>query len=280
MVKVLGQISTSHIPAIGGAIAKGVQQEPYWKPYFDGFNKVHEWLKTNKPDVIVVVSNDHGLNFFLDKMPTFAIGAAPEYISADEGWGIPTIPPVEGDVDLSWHIIEGVIADEFDVVTCQEMLIDHAITNPLLCLFPGQQPPPVKIVPVSINTVQHPIPSAKRCLALGRSIGKAIASYGKDLNILVVSTGGLSHQLEGDRAGFINPEFDAECLNALVNNPDALTKYTTEEIVELSGSQGTEVLNWIVGRGIIGGAAKEVHRAYHIPISNTASATQVLEPVA
>lgn len=280
MVKVLGQISTSHVPAIGGAIARGAQQEPYWKPYFDGFNKVHEWLAEHKPEIFVVVSNDHGLNFFLDKMPTFAVGAAPIYTSADEGWGIPTVAPVEGDVELSWHIINHLVKDEFDVVTCQEMLIDHAITNPLKCLYPDQEPPPVKIVPISINTVQYPMPSAKRALALGRSIGQAIANYDKDVKIAVLSTGGLSHQLEGERAGYINPEFDAECLNALVETPDALTKYSIEDLVEKSGSQGVEILNWLVGRGILQGKIKETHRQYHIPISNTASATQILEPVA
>lgn len=279
MPKILGQISTSHIPAIGNAIAKNLQNEPYWKPFFDGFHKVHEWLETNTPDTVIIISNDHGLNFFLDKMPTFAIGAAHEYCSADEGWGLHTIKPVLGNIDLSWHIIEQVVADEFDIVTCQEMLIDHAITNPIQLLWPNQQPPPVKIVPVSINTVQHPIPSAKRCLALGKSIGRALANYPQDEKILILSTGGLSHQLEGERAGHINPEFDKECLNSIINNPEDLTKYSSNELVELSGSQGVEILNWIVGRGIIDGKTREIHRNYHIPISNTAAATQILEPV-
>lgn len=278
MPKILGQISTSHVPAIGNAIAKNMQNEPYWKPFFDGYHKVHSWLENNKPDTVIIVSNDHGLNFFLDKMPTFSVGAAHEYKSADEGWGLHPIPPVQGNIDLSWHIIENLVADEFDITTCQEMLIDHAITNPIQLLWPNQLPPPIKIVPISINTVQHPIPSAKRCLALGRAIGRALAKYQSDEKILVLSTGGLSHQLEGSRAGFINPEFDKECLNAMVNNPEDLTKYSSKDLVELSGSQGVEILNWIIGRGIIEGKAREIHRNYHIPISNTAGAVQILEP--
>jgi protocatechuate 4,5-dioxygenase beta chain len=266
----------SHVPAIGGAIARGVQHDPYWKPFFDGFVPAREWLAQQRPDIAVVVYNDHGLNFFLDKMPTFAIGAAPSYGSADEGWGIPTIDPVPGDPELSWSIIEGAVADEFDVTSCQEMLIDHAVTIPLQLLWPDRAPP-VRIVPVSINTVQHPLPSARRCLKFGQSIGRAIAAYPAHLRVVVVASGGLSHQLDGERAGMINPGFDELCLNALVNEPSRLTGYSNHQLVELAGTQGVEILNWVVGRGILGGRATEVHRNYHIPISNTASALQVLE---
>jgi protocatechuate 4,5-dioxygenase beta chain len=276
MSKIIGSVSTSHVPAIGNAIAKNLQQDPYWKPFFDGFIPAREWLAKNPPDVVVIVYNDHGLNFFLDKMPTFAIGAASSYCSEDEGWGIPTVPPLEGDADLSWAIIEGVVKDEFDVTTCQEMLVDHAVTIPLQLLWP-EGPPPVKIVPIAVNTVQHPLPSAARCLKFGQSIGRAIAADAADLKILVISSGGLSHQLEGERAGFINPEFDDLCLNSLINTPERLTGYSTREIVELAGSQGAEILNWILGRGILGGNAREILRNYHIPISNTASAVQLLE---
>jgi protocatechuate 4,5-dioxygenase beta chain len=277
MARIIGSVSTSHVPAIGSAIFKRLQQEPYWKPFFDGFPPVRQWLARVQPDVAVVVYNDHGLNFFLDKMPTFAIGAAPSYSSADEGWGIPTIPPVPGDQDLSWAIIDHVIPAGFDLTTCQEMLIDHAVTIPLQLLWP-EGPPPVKIVPISINTVQHPLPSAQRCLALGQAIGQAIEQHPSDLKVLVLSTGGLSHQLDGERAGFINPDFDALCLDSIVNNPERLTRFSSSELIELSGTQGVEILNWIVGRGILGSKAHETHRNYHVPISNTASAVQVLEP--
>ena len=277
MSKITGSVATSHIPGIGNAIAKNLQQAPYWKPFFDGFIPAREWLARNTPDVVVVVYNDHGLNFFLDKMPTFAIGAAHLYASEDEGWGIPTVPPLKGDPALSWAIIEGVVQDEFDVTTCQEMLVDHAVTIPLQLLWP-EGPPPVRIVPIAVNTVQHPLPSPARCLKFGQSIGRAIEAYAPALRVLVVSSGGLSHQLEGERAGFINPQFDALCLNSLINEPEKLTGYTTLEIVEKAGSQGAEILNWIAGRGIVQGETREVLRNYHIPISNTASALQILEP--
>ena len=177
MAEIMGCVTTSHVPAIGRAIEKGLQEEPYWKSFFDGFKPVHEWLGRAKPDVVVVVYNDHGLNFFLDKLPTFAIGAAPEYASADEGWNIPTVPPFTGDPDLSWHIINSLVAADFDITTCQEMVVDHAVCNPMALLWPGGGPWPVKIVPVEVNTVQFPLPSAARCYRLGEAIGRAVASY-------------------------------------------------------------------------------------------------------
>ena len=159
MAKIVGAITTSHVPAIGGAIHKGLQEEPYWKPFFDGFPPIREWLNKVKPDVAIVVSNDHGLNFFLDKMPTFAIGVAPEYQNADEGWGIPVLPPFPGDEDLSWHIAESLIGEEFDMVTCQEMKVDHSFTLPLALLYPEQNWP-VRTIPINVNTVLFPTPSA------------------------------------------------------------------------------------------------------------------------
>jgi protocatechuate 4,5-dioxygenase beta chain len=275
MANLLGQISTSHVPAIGSAIARGLQKDPYWSPFFDAFTTVRHWIGRNRPDAVVVVYNDHGLNFFLDKLPTFAVGAAPSYISADEGWGLPTIPAVPGHLDLSWQIIEGVVADEFDITTCQEMKIDHAVTVPLQLLWPEGNPP--AIVPIAVNTVQLPLPSARRCLKFGEAIGRAIAAATFDANVLVLATGGLSHQLDGERAGFLNPEFDALCLDAIANDPARLAGYSTRELVELSGTQGVEILNWITGRGILGAKAREIFRNYHIPISNTASAVQILQ---
>jgi protocatechuate 4,5-dioxygenase beta chain len=184
MARIIGAITTSHVPAIGGAIARKVQHEPYWKPFFDGFIPVREWLAQARPDIVVMLYNDHGLNFFLDKMPTFSVGAAPEYRNADEGWGIPTLPPFQGELDLSWHLIESLVDEEFDLTTCQEMQVDHAFTLPMALLWPDQVWP-VKVVPVCINTVQFPLPSAARCYKLGEAIGRAVASFPGDARVLV-----------------------------------------------------------------------------------------------
>ena len=281
MATIVGGIGTTHVPSIGKAIAEGRQSDPYWKPFFRGFDYVHDWLARTKPDVAVVFYNDHGLNFFLDKLPTFAVGASAEYRSEDEGWGIPVSRPVPGDADLSWHLINTLVADEFDVTMCQDMLIDHAVTIPMALMWPSaassDRPWPVKIVPVEINTVQHPLPSMARCLKLGRSIGRALETYPRDLRVAVVGTGGLSHQLDGTRAGFVNKDFDALCLDKIVAEPEALARYSIHELVELSGSQGVEFLNWMAMRGALTGRVSELNRNYHIPVSNTAAATVVYD---
>jgi len=276
MSRIIGGVATTHVPSIGKAIADRKQNDPYWKPFFKGFDYVHYWLAREKPDIAVVFYNDHGLNFFLDKMPTFAVGAAAEYRNEDEGWGIPVSRAAAGDPALSWHIINALVADEFDVTMCQEMLIDHAVTIPMALMWPGGDWP-VKIVPISINTVQHPLPSLKRCLNLGRAVGRAIKSYPGDLRVMIVGTGGLSHQLDGKRAGFINKEFDQLCMDRLPSDPETLTRYSIHDLVEESGAQGVEFLNWMAMRGALTGHVREVHRNYHIPISNTAAATNVLE---
>ena len=279
MAKITGGYFTSHVPSIGGAIVRGDQETPYWKPFFDGFPPVREWLAETKPDVAVCFYNDHGLNFFLDKMPTFAVGAAREYRNEDEGWGLPVYKAFSGHPDLSWHVIEQLVDDEFDVTTCQSMLVDHALSLPFELAWPDADAWPVKLVPIAINTVQFPLPSAKRCLALGRSVHKALANWQGDEKIVVIGTGGLSHQLDGERAGFMNPEYDRFCMDNLAADPDALTRDSVRDIVRLAGSQGVEILNWIAARGALGDRAHEAHRNYHIPISNTAAATMLLETV-
>jgi protocatechuate 4,5-dioxygenase beta chain len=277
MARIVGSILTSHVPLIGKAIARGQQSEPYWKPFFDGYQPVHEWLDRVRPDVAVMIYNDHGLNFFLDKMPTFAVGAAAGYRNADEGWGLPVTRPFPGDARLSWHLIESLIADEFVVTTCQEMLLDHAFSIPMQLLWPSGSEWPVKTVPVCINTVQHPLPSARRCLRLGGAIGRAIEDYPVDLKVVIIGTGGMSHQLDGQRAGHINRDFDQLCLDRLVDDPQVLTRFSNADLVRLAGTQGVEILMWIAARGALTGRVSRVHGNYHIPISNTAAGVLLLE---
>jgi protocatechuate 4,5-dioxygenase, beta chain len=277
MARIVGMVCTSHVPAIGNAIARGWQQEPYWKPFFDAYPAVHAWLEKVRPDVAIMLYNDHGLNFFLDKLPTFAVGSAERYANADEGWGLPTIAPFPGHPGLSWHLIESLIAEEFDLTSCQEMLVDHAFTVPMQLLWPRGAPSPVKTVPVCINTVQHPLPSAARCYKLGRAIGRALSTFPEDARVLVIGSGGLSHQLDGARAGFINKPFDELCLTQLVHQPEALIRYSNTELVRLAGTQGIELLMWIAARATLSEPVVKVHSHYHIPISNTASGLLVLE---
>ena len=279
MARILGGITTSHIPAVGNAIQNKLYDDPYWKPFFDGYPKVHAWIDEHKPDYVINIYNDHGLGFFLDRMPTFAIGAAAEYRNEDEGWGLPALDPFPGAPELSWHIIESMVADEFDITSCQELAVDHGFVVPMQLFWPGapHHPDMPRTVPISANTVQHPIPTLKRALDFGRALGKALRSFPEEAKIVVLGTGGLSHQLDGARAGFINKEFDQYCLENIVSNPDALTKITRMELVEKAGAQGTEFLMWMMMRGALGDDVTEITRNYHIPISNTAAGTLLLE---
>lgn len=277
MATIVGGVATSHVPAIGSAVARGLEQDPYFKPFFDGFGPVRAWLDEAKPDAVVVLYNDHGLNFFLDKMPTFAVGAAPEYRNADEGWGLPVQQPFKGAPELSWKIIEQLVDEEFDVTTCQQMLVDHAFAIPLRLLWPGERAHQIPAVPVCINTVQHPMPKPARCYRLGQAIGRAVEAWESDARVLVLGTGGLSHQLDGERAGFINKPFDLICMEKLVSDPEYLNRYSAHDLVERAGTQGVELVMWMAMRGALLGDVREVHRHYHVPISNTAAGILALE---
>jgi protocatechuate 4,5-dioxygenase, beta chain len=282
MARIVGGLTTSHIPAIGNAVPheKELAHDPYWEEFFAAYPPAREWLDRVKPDVAIVFYNDHGLNFFLNAMPTFAIGAAPEYRNADEGWGIPTVPAFKGDPKLSWHIIDSVTHENFDLTTCQEMLVDHGFSVPMQLFWPNFSYGNVRTIPIEINTVQHPLPSPARCFALGQAIGRAIESYPEDLKVVVLGTGGMSHQLDGERAGFINKKFDLLCMDKIVNEPEALTRYSIHELVRDAGAQGAEFILWLAMRGVLSHRVRKIHSSYHVAISNTATGLLVLENAA
>ena len=280
MAIIVGGVTTSHIPAIGLAITGGKQNDPYWKPFFDGYIKVREWLDRVKPDIAVVIYNDHGLNFFLDTVPTFAMGAAAEYHNADEGWGLTTLRSFKGDPQFSWHLIESLVADEFDMTICQEMLIDHGFIVPMQVMWGDRKEWPVTAVPLSVNVVQHPLPTAARCYKLGKALGKAIESYPEDKKVVIFGTGGMSHQLQGERSGFINKRNDMMYMEKIVKDPEALTKISNAEMMEKFGTEGIELIMWLVMRGALHDKVSAIHTHYHIPVSNTAAGVLVLENAA
>jgi protocatechuate 4,5-dioxygenase beta chain len=279
MARIMGGLGTSHVPAIANAISKRLYDERYPQPFFAGYPPVHDWLHTIDADVAVVFFNDHGLNFFLDATPTFAIGAADEYHSAGEGWGIGQTLPFLGNPRLSRHIADAVVSAGFELTTCEELRVDHGVWIPIDLFWPVR-PAGLQVVPIHINTVQHPLPTAARCEGLGVAVGDAIRSFSDDLRVVVIGSGGLSHQLEGKRAGFINREFDEQCLAALVSDDrSAITRHSNCELIELAGSQGVEIVDWLAMRGALSGDVAEIHRNYHIPISNTAAGLLAIEPV-
>lgn len=277
MATIVGGIATSHIPAIGNAIANRLYDDPYWKPFFDGYPPVRDWLEKVQPDIAIVIYNDHGLNFFLDKMPTFAVGAAAEYRNKDEGWGLRPVTPFPGAPDFSWHLIESLVGEEFDLTTCQEMAVDHGFAVPMQLMWPDRAAWPVRTVPIHVNTVQHPLPTPARCYKFGQALGRAVASWPGKEKVVVLGTGGLSHQLDGERAGFINKPFDLFCMEKIVDDPALLAQYSIGDIVELAGTQGPELVHWLMMRGALGEQVKKLHSNYHVPISNTGAGLLLLE---
>ncbi len=277
MARIIGGVTSSHIPAVGNAIADGKTQEPYWKRFFDGYKPAQEWLQKHKPDIAIVVYNDHGLNFFLDKAPTFALGCADTYYNDDEGWALKPVAPFKGNVPFSWHLAEKLVDQEFDICTCQEMKVDHGFVNPIRALWGTHDIWPITTIPLAVNTVQHPVPSALRCFKLGKALRHAIESYEEDLKVVVLGTGGMSHQLQGERAGLIDVDFDLECMDRIASDPEWLTKFTNSEIMRRTGTEGIETIMWLVMRGALQENVKVIHKHYHAPISNTGAGVLVLE---
>ena len=287
MARITASVYTSHVPAIGAALDLGKTQEPYWQPLFKGYEPSKQWMKENTPDVIFLVFNDHATAFSLEMIPTFAIGCAAEYQPADEGWGPRPVPKVIGHPELASHIAQSVIQQDFDLTIVNQMDVDHGLTVPLslMCGQPSAWPCPV--IPFAVNVVQYPVPSGNRCFQLGRAIRRAIRSFDGDLKVQIWGTGGMSHQLQGPRAGLINQDFDAAFLDQLIADPAALAQKPHIDYVRDAGSEGIELVMWLIARGAMDDVADDAaasrkapvvkHRFYHVPASNTAVGNLILE---
>ncbi|MEY3063057.1 MAG: Protocatechuate 4,5-dioxygenase beta chain [Pseudomonadota bacterium] len=286
MAKITASVFTSHVPAIGAALDLGKTHEAYWQPLFAGYDYGKQWMKDNKPDVIFLVYNDHATAFSLDIIPTFAIGTAEQFQPADEGWGPRPVPVVKGHPDLASHIAQSVIQQDFDLTIVNKMDVDHGLTVPL-SLMCGQPPAdnfewPCPVIPFAVNVVQYPVPSGQRCFNLGKAIRKAIETYDEDINVHIWGTGGMSHQLQGARAGLINKEFDRVFMEKLINDPQAAADISHIDYVREAGSEGIELVMWLIARGAMndvnGGKAPLLkQRFYHVPASNTAVGHAILE---
>jgi protocatechuate 4,5-dioxygenase beta chain len=278
MARISASVYTSHVPAIGAALDLGKTREPYWQPVFAGYEASRAWLAEHRPDVVFLVYNDHASAFSLDVVPTFAIGTGAEFQPADEGWGPRPVPKVIGHPALASHVAQSVIQDDFDLTIVNRMDVDHGCTVPLSILFGQPDAWPCQVIPLMVNVIQYPQPSAQRCLALGRALRSAIASYPEDLKVAVFGTGGLCHQLQGERAGVINEPFDIEFMDRLVDSPDQLAgKWSLIDYIREAGSEGVEMVMWFIMRGALNDNALEKYRFFHVPVSNTAYGLQILE---
>ena len=279
MARITNGLATSHVPAIGVAMDLGKMDEPYWQPVFAGYDWTRQWLAQTKSDVIILVYNDHASAFDMKIIPTFAIGCGERFKPADEGWGPRPVPDVIGHPELAWHIAQSLILDEFDMTIINEMDVDHGLTVPLSACFGALPEWPAKVIPLAVNVVTYPPPTGNRCWALGEAIARAVASFPQDLNVQVWGTGGMSHQIQGPRAGLINREWDNRFLDGMVGDSDHLRRIPHIEYLRETGSEGIEMVMWLIMRGALGPATRALHRHYHVPASNTAVGHIVLEPV-
>jgi protocatechuate 4,5-dioxygenase beta chain len=270
-------VATSHVPAIGAALDQGKTDDPYWQPLFRGYEFSKRWIAEQRPDVVILVYNDHASAFSLEIIPTFAIGCAEEFHPADEGWGPRPVPVVKGHSELAWHIAESAILDEFDLTIINRMDVDHGLTVPLSLMFGQPREWPCRVIPLAVNVVQYPPPTGNRCYSLGGAIRRAVDSFDQDLKVMVWGTGGMSHQLQGPRAGLINREFDTHFLDGLTRDPEGLTKLPHIDYVREAGSEGIELVMWLIMRGALDARVHEVYRFYHVPASNTAVGHIILE---
>lgn len=277
MAKIIAGMGTSHVPGVGAAMDNGKTDEAYWQPLFSGFAPLREWHKNNVPDVNIIVFNDHATSYSLDNYSTFTIGVGEEFTPADEGWGPRKVPQLKGHPELAWHLVESLMAEEFDMAVAASLEVDHGCTVPLSIAYGQPDEWPAAVIPLCVNVIQHPLPTALRCYKLGQAIGRAVASFPDDITVGIWGTGGLSHQLGGERAGVVNPEFDKRFLDNLTADPEANAHISHTEFIRDAGCEGIEMIMWNVMRGALNDKVDEIYRFYHIPVSATAYGAIILE---
>ena len=277
MGRITAGVTTSNVPAIGAALDNGKTGEAYWQPLFAGYEFSKQRIAQEKPDVVFLVFNDHASAFSMDLIPTFAIGVGERYAPSDEGWGPRPVPDVLGHPDLAWHMAQSIIQDDFDLTMVNRMDVDHGLTVPLSLMFGQPESWPCPVIPFAVNVVQYPPPSGTRCFQLGKAIRRAVESFDEDLNVQVWGTGGMSHQLQGPRAGLINSEFDKAFMDRLIDAPEDLSRMPHIDYVREAGSEGIELVMWLIMRGALDDKVNCLHRFYHVPASNTAVGHLILE---
>jgi protocatechuate 4,5-dioxygenase, beta chain len=277
MARIIAGVGTSHTPAIGAAVDNGKTAEPYWAPLFKGYEPAKAWIARTNPDVVIVVYNDHVNAFDFKIVPTFALGCAEEFPIADEGWGARPVPPVPGHPELAAHLIQSLVLDEFDMTIVNEMQVDHGLTVPLTLLYGTPRKWPCRVIPLAVNVIQYPAPTGHRCYMLGKAIRKAVASWHEDLKVVIFGTGGMSHQIQGPRAGLVNRQFDEAFLDGLSRDPERLVRIQPIEYLRDAGAEAIELVMWLIMRGALGEQVHEVHRFYHVPASSTAVGNIILE---
>jgi gallate dioxygenase len=278
MATIVGGIATSHTPTIAFAKDAKKFEDPVWKPIFEGFEPVQQWLRDKAPDVLVYIYNDHMTAFF-DHYSHFALGVGESFGPADEGGGPRNLPRIQGDPKLAEHIAKALVADEFDLSYFQGKNLDHGAFSPLsVILDHDEQGWASRFIPIACGVLTVPSPSPKRFWKFGRSLRRAIQSYPQDIKVAIVGTGGLSHQVHGERNGFNNTEWDMEFMDRLEKDPESLLDIPVAKLAELGGWEGAEVVMWMMMRGALATEVEVTHKTYFLP-SMTPIASMIFEEV-
>jgi gallate dioxygenase len=264
--RIIGGLGSPHAPSIGVAYNTGKGETPAWKPLIDGYKPMQAWLEARKPDLMIIVANDHANSFFFDRYPTFALSVAAEHEIADEGWGKWPLPNVPGHSEFAWQLAHSLVGQEFDIAVCQELPLDHGCLTPLSCFFPPEKRWWLPVIPIIVNVLQPPLPTAKRCFDLGRAIRRTVEAWPKKLDVVMVGTGGLSHQLSGERYGFNDTGWDSEFLDLVEKDPEQLARMTHQEFMVKGGADSVEEIMWLVMRGALSPKVRRVHRNYYLPM--------------
>ena len=276
MARIIGALATSHTPTIGFAFDTSKQNDPVWKPIFEAYEPLKKWLNEKQPDVLLYIFNDHVTSFFFDNYAAFSLGIGETYPVADEGGGARNLPPLHGDPAFAQHLGTSLMADEFDMAFFQDKALDHGCFSPLSMMWTHKPDWPARVVPLQVGVLQFPIPTAARCFKLGQALRRAILSYPADIKVAIVATGGLSHQVHGERAGFNNTEWDLKFLDLFEKDPQALTRMTHADYARLGGFEGAEIVMWLIMRGAMPTHVRKLHQSYYLP-SMTGIATAIYE---
>lgn len=267
MGRIIGGLGSPHAPSIGALIDQGDWDNPEWSALLHGYRPMQDWLAERRPDAAILIYNDHVTTFFFDLYPTFALSVADEHQIADEGFGARPLPPIPGDSRFGWHVAHGLVDDEFDITLCQDMKLDHGALTPMSALWPERTGGwPCKLLPLAVNVLQFPVPSPRRLFKLGQALRRAVESYDDGYRVVVLGTGGLSHQLHGERFGFRNFDWDMEFLDLLETDPEQLAGLRLQDYIERGGAEGAEVIMWLAMRGALSPQVRRVHRNYHAPL--------------
>lgn len=260
MAEVVAGFACSHAPSIAHVYDRAKTEEDGWQPLFDGMEQGRQWLASHRPDVLVVIYNDHIDQFFLDAWPTFSIGTGERFAIADEGWGPRDFPAVPGDPALARHLADGLVHRGVDVTVCHEQVVDHGILSPLPLIDRDWAYP---IIPIAFNVIFDPRPSPARCWEFGAALRAAIEDYPGDLRVAVVGTGGLSHHLTGSTFGQVDPGWDLEFLQMIEERPEKLTDFTLDDFAARGGEHSVEVVQWMAMRSAVGVDAEATFKLYY-----------------